>query len=193
MTVFTETCMETLSYVDKELLQNAEVINWSPILKAHGAVDTRSWEVSSICTHHYIQDIEKYRVRYFYRLSPTTIAWSIFRSISSIDRLHHPPLFFLWLAASASLHGMPCAMPPWAHRALLVIRLRLLCSYLSIIEFWWLHLDQYTLKVIDFYLRTNLNFLCCLLRIGVSIELYRLDVSFILSTRVLNEHHQLWY
>jgi len=37
--------------------------------------------------------------------------------------------------------------------------LHLTCSDLSIIEPWWLHLNQYTSKVIDLYIRTNLNFL----------------------------------
>ena len=37
------------------------------------------------------------------------------------------------------------------------------CSDLSIIEPWRLHLDQYTSKVIDIYLRTNLNFLIFIL------------------------------
>jgi len=37
--------------------------------------------------------------------------------------------------------------------------LRLPCSDLSVIEPWWLHLDQYTLKVIYLYLKTNINFL----------------------------------
>jgi len=55
---------------------------------------------------------------------------------------------------------------------------------------WAFHLDQYTPKVIKLYLRTNLKFFCCLLRVDASAELYRLDISFsILSTRVLNEHH----
>jgi len=100
-------------------------------------------------------------------LNSTTIAWSTFRSISSIDHLHHPPLFFLWLAVAMRLHGMPCVMPPWAYRARLVIHhwwwsdhhLRTTMFRLSIIEPWRLHLEQYTLKVIDLYLRTNINFL----------------------------------
>ena len=38
---------------------------------------------------------KKHRVRHLDSLNSTTIAWSIFRFISSIDRLHHPSLFFL--------------------------------------------------------------------------------------------------
>ena len=64
---------------------------------------------------------------------------------------------------------------------LVMIQLSPLCSCLprsnlSIIEPWRLHLDQYTLKVIDIYLISNLNFLCCLLRIDASAELYQLDI-----------------
>ena len=36
---------------------------------------------------------------------------------------------------------------------------RLPCSDLSIIEPWRLYLDQYTIKITDLYLRTNLNFI----------------------------------
>ena len=100
------------------------------------------------------------------RLNSTMIARSTFRSISSVDHLHHPPLFFLtccrneppWDAlcdASVSSSSLSCrplltmiqSSPPC-----------LPCSDLSIIE-PWLHLDQYTPKLIDFYLKTNLNFL----------------------------------
>jgi len=69
---------------------------------------------------------------------------------------------------------------------------RLSHSDMYIIEPWWLHLVQHTPKVIDLYLRTNINFFCCLLHIDAFIKLYRLDISFpILRTQNLNEHHQL--
>ena len=53
--------------------------------------------------------------------------------------------------------------------------------------FLWLHLDQYTSKVIDLHLRTNLNFLCCIFHLDASAELYRFDIFFfILITRTLD-------
>ena len=55
---------------------------------------TSDIRISLICTHYYIQNIKKYRVRYLDHLSPTTIAWSTFRSISSVDHPHHLLLFF---------------------------------------------------------------------------------------------------
>ena len=110
----------------------------------------------------------KYWVRHLDRLNPTTISWSTFWSISSVDHLRHPPLFF-------SLTGCR-SKPPWdtlydasvsssssyCRPPLAMIRSsppRLPRSDLGVINPWRLHLDQYTLKIIDLYLRTNLNFL----------------------------------
>jgi len=96
---------------------------WSPlILLPNCTKPVPNLKIFSICTYHCIQNAEKYRVQYLDHLNLTTIAWSTFRSISSIDHLHHPPLFFLWLAAAARFHEMHCAMPPWAHRSHLAIR-----------------------------------------------------------------------
>ena len=121
--------------------------------------------------------------------------------------------FFLWLVIAASLHGMPCAMPPWARRARLVVRhwrwshqrLRVYHANLSIIEPWRLHLDQYTLKVIGLYLRTYLNFLVVFFILMPSSN--SIDSTFSASSRALkawtntfrsdticcNEIDMLWY
>jgi len=101
-------------------------------------------------------------------MNPTTIARSAFQSISSNDHLHHPPLYFpLTCCRSEPPWDALCdasvsSSSPSCHSPLAMIQLspsRLPCSDLNIIELWWLHLNQYTTKVIDFYLRTNLNFL----------------------------------
>ena len=60
----------------------------------------------------------------------------------------------LWdasMSSSSSSYCLPLAMIRSSPT-------RLPCSDLSINKPWRLHLDQYTLKVIDLYLRINLNF-----------------------------------
>jgi len=58
-------------------------------------------------------------------------------------------IFFLWFVAAVSLHGMPCAMSPWAHQDCLVIHhwwwsVRHLCVYH--VQIWAsLSLDDSTL------------------------------------------------
>jgi len=78
--------------------------------------------IFSICTHHCIQNAKKHRIWCLDRLIPTTIA-------CLPSDLSHPLIVFItlrcfsfWLAATASLHGMLCAMPPWACRACLAVR-----------------------------------------------------------------------
>ena len=131
-------------------------------------------------------------------MNPITFAQSTFWSISSINHLYQPSAVFFFDSlllfvvytnrkstwslscdflcdASESSSSLPC------HPPLVMIQSSTLClSYLhlSIIESWWLHLDQYNLKVIDLYLKIKLNFLCCLLYLDASIELHRLDIFF---------------
>ena len=76
-------------------------------------------EISSICIHHCFQNAEKHGVRLLDHPNSTLIARFTLRSISTVDRLQQPQIFFRWLfchcllSNQQQIHEQPLFPPTW--------------------------------------------------------------------------------